>query len=135
MFGAWCVRPRVGGQVSTPLDWDELDAVDPEALTMAEVPAELAAEGDPWAGMDDAPQSIEPLLDWYQRDLDDGLHGRPVAARLPQAAPRASPGGAQPGPQGGVGALPSDHPLRSTRCGGCGTLVGCGPGQEVSACP
>ena len=25
VFGAWCVRPRVGGQVSTPFRWDELD--------------------------------------------------------------------------------------------------------------
>ena len=29
VFGAWCVRPRAGAQVSTPLAWDELDTIDP----------------------------------------------------------------------------------------------------------
>src|ERR687887_1086870 len=27
VFGAWCVRPRVGGQVSAPIGWDELATV------------------------------------------------------------------------------------------------------------
>jgi DNA primase len=30
VFGAWFARPRVGGQVSTPLTWDEVETVDPE---------------------------------------------------------------------------------------------------------
>ena len=39
VFGAWCVRPRVGGQVSTPIGWDELADVVPDELTIATVPA------------------------------------------------------------------------------------------------
>src|SRR6476620_9894438 len=31
VFGAWCVRAREGGQVSTPFEWSELDTIDPDA--------------------------------------------------------------------------------------------------------
>ena len=47
VFGAWCVRPRPGAQVSTPFAWDELDDVDPDALTIATVPARVAEPGRP----------------------------------------------------------------------------------------
>lgn len=94
VFGAWCVRPRVGGQVSCPIPWDEVATVDPEALTLRVVPAKVAAEGDPWAAMNDAPQSIETLLGWYQRDLDDGLMDAPwppVYPKQPNEPPRVAP--------------------------------------------
>ncbi|WP_280489326.1 non-homologous end-joining DNA ligase, partial [Nocardia carnea] len=45
VFGAWCARPKVGAQVSTPLRWSELDTVVPEDLTIATVPARLAEAG------------------------------------------------------------------------------------------
>ncbi len=94
VFGAWCVRPRVGGQVSTPLAWDEVADVDPEGLTLATVPAKVAADGDPWAAKDDDPQSIEELLAWFQRDIDDGLMDAPwppVYPKQPLEPPRVSP--------------------------------------------
>ena len=94
VFGAWCVRPRVGAQVSCPIPWDELDTIDPEALTLAAVPDKVAAEGDPWAPMNDAPQSIEPLLAWYRRDLDDGLADAPwppSTRRCPTNHPASPP--------------------------------------------
>ena len=53
VFGAWGVRPRVGAQVSTPIEWDELMDVMPDELTMLTVPDRLAERGDPWADMDD----------------------------------------------------------------------------------
>ncbi|MCM6772342.1 ATP-dependent DNA ligase [Nocardia sp. CDC159] len=92
VFGAWCVRPKVGGQVSTPLAWDELDAISPDELTLATVPARVAALGDPWA--DRAPQSIEPLLDMSRRDLDSGLMDAPwppVYPKMPDEPPRVQP--------------------------------------------
>src|SRR5205823_9617530 len=46
IIGAWSVRPRSGGQVSTPFAWDELEAVSPDALTLATVPGRVAAAGD-----------------------------------------------------------------------------------------
>ena len=58
VFGAWCVRPRVGGQVSTPFDWDELDAIDPQELTIPVVAERVATDGDPWRSIDDEPQSV-----------------------------------------------------------------------------
>ena len=94
VFGAWCVRPRVGAQVSKPLVWEQVNTVEPDQVTIATVPAEVASDGDPWAGMDGAPQSIEPLLGWYQRDLDDGLMDAPwppVYPKQPNEPPRVGP--------------------------------------------
>lgn len=94
VFGAWSARPRVGAQVSTPLRWDELDAIDPQALTIAVVPERVATLGDPWEGMDTSPQSIQVLLDWFQRDLDDGLMDAPwppVYPKQPLEPPRVAP--------------------------------------------
>src|SRR5207302_4084951 len=41
VFGAWSVRARPGAQVSTPFSWDELDAIEPDQLTIAGVPARV----------------------------------------------------------------------------------------------
>src|SRR3954466_7582965 len=73
VFGAWSVRARPGAQVSAPLAWDELDAVHPDELSIDSVPTRLAAQGDPWAGMNDRPQSLQPLLDLHERDRAAGL--------------------------------------------------------------
>ena len=94
VFGAWCVRPRVGAQVSCPIAWDEIDTVEIDALTLATVPAKVAAEGDPWAGMNDEPQSIQELVDWWHRDLADGILDAPwppVYPKQPDEAPRVNP--------------------------------------------
>ena len=45
VFGAWSARPRVGGQVSTPIGWDEVDDVQPGDLTIATVGARVADIG------------------------------------------------------------------------------------------
>jgi len=94
VFGAWFARPRVGGQVSTPLSWDEVDTVDPEALTIRSVPGRLDREGDPWAAIASAPQSLQPLLDLAARDRSDGLHDAPWPPEYPKQPdepPRVSP--------------------------------------------
>ncbi|HMD47340.1 MAG TPA: non-homologous end-joining DNA ligase [Acidimicrobiales bacterium] len=84
VFGAWFVRPRTGGQVSTPITWEEVDDVDPEALTMASVPGRLADRGDPWAAMADQPQSLEPLLELSARDRAAGLPDAPWPPEYPK---------------------------------------------------
>jgi DNA ligase D len=94
VFGAWSVRARIGAQVSTPLSWDELDEVDPEGLTLATVPDRLERDGDPWAAIDDAPQSLEPLLDMHERDRANGLLDAPwppVYPKQPDEPPRVAP--------------------------------------------
>ncbi|MEV0084394.1 non-homologous end-joining DNA ligase [Saccharopolyspora sp. NPDC050642] len=92
VFGAWCVRPRVGAQVSTPIGWDELESVDPDELTIATVPGRVAELGDPWAGR--RPQSIEPLLERSRRDMAAGLLDAPwppVYPKQPNEPPRVAP--------------------------------------------
>ncbi|MCE2512426.1 MAG: non-homologous end-joining DNA ligase [Acidimicrobiia bacterium] len=94
VFGAWSARPRVGGQVSTPIGWDEVDDVEPEDLTIATVGARVARVGDPWAAMDGEPASLEPLLEWHARDMSAGLMDAPwppVYPKMPNEPPRVAP--------------------------------------------
>jgi DNA ligase D len=94
VFGTWSVRARPGAQVSAPVAWDELDAVHPDQLTIVTVPERLAAQGDPWAGMNDEPQSLEPLLALYERDREAGLMDAPwppVYPKQPDEPPRVAP--------------------------------------------
>ncbi|MBF6191467.1 MULTISPECIES: non-homologous end-joining DNA ligase [Nocardia] len=92
VFGAWCVRPKVGGQVSTPISWADLDSVVPDELTIATVPPRYAESGDPWA--DRAPQSIAPLLEMSERDMAAGLMDAPWPPqypKMPNEPPRVQP--------------------------------------------
>jgi DNA ligase D len=94
VFGAWSVRARKGAQVSTPLSWEELDDVDPDGLTVHTVPERVEERGDPWAAINDAPQSLEPLLEMHERDRADGLHDAPwppVYPKMPDEPPRVAP--------------------------------------------
>jgi len=94
VFGAWSVRARPGAQVSAPFGWDELEAIHPDDLTIPKVAERFAASGDPWAGVNDRPQSIEPLLAMFQRDRDAGLLDAPwppVYPKQPDEPPRVAP--------------------------------------------
>jgi DNA ligase D len=94
VFGAWSVRARPGAQVSAPFAWEELDDVDPDALTIATVPARVERDGDPWAAIDDTPQSLEPLLELHERDRAAGLPDAPwppVYPKMPGELPRVAP--------------------------------------------
>jgi DNA ligase D len=94
VFGAWSVRARPGAQVSAPLTWEEVDAVHPDELTIASVPERLAAHGDPWEGIDEQPQSLEPLLELHERDRAAGLMDAPwppVYPKQPDEPPRVAP--------------------------------------------
>ncbi|MEO1064686.1 MAG: non-homologous end-joining DNA ligase [Actinomycetota bacterium] len=94
VFGAWSARARVGGQVSCPIGWDEVPTIDPAALTIESVPGRLAELGDPWAGLEERPQSIDPLLEMYDRDLDAGMMDAPwppVYPKQPNEPPRVAP--------------------------------------------
>jgi DNA ligase D len=65
---AYSVRGVKEGTVSTPISWDEIDDVDPRELTIATVPERFARLGDLHAGIDDAVFSLEPLLEWAERE-------------------------------------------------------------------
>jgi DNA ligase D-like protein (predicted polymerase) len=69
---AYSVRGVTEATVSTPITWDEIDDVDPHDFTIATVPARFAALGDLHAGIDDTAFSLEPLLEWAERDERSG---------------------------------------------------------------
>ena len=94
VFGAWFARPRTGGQVSTPLTWDEVETVVPNELTIRTVPDLVRRRGDPWAEIATRPQSIEPLLALAARDKEAGLHDAPWPPqypKMPDEPPRVAP--------------------------------------------
>jgi DNA ligase D len=94
VFSAWGARPVASGQVSTPFAWDELDELEPATLTIATVPARVAANGDPWQAIDDAPCSLEPLLAMSEKDMANGLMDAPwppVYPKMPNEPPRVAP--------------------------------------------
>jgi DNA ligase D len=95
VFGAWCVRARPGAQVSTPFVWDELDVnFHPDRLTLPVVAQRVARDGDPWAGMYERPQSLEPLLALHERDMAAGMLDAPwppVYPKQPNEPPRVAP--------------------------------------------
>jgi DNA ligase D len=70
---AYSVRGVKTGTVSTPIRWDEIDAVIPSELTIATVPQRFAKLGDLHQSIDDAAFSLEPLLEWAQRDEHNAL--------------------------------------------------------------
>ena len=58
-------------------------------------------DGDPWAAMDDRPQSLEPLLALHERDRAAGLLDAPwppVYPKMPDEPPRVAPSRAKARP-------------------------------------
>jgi DNA ligase D len=82
--GAYSPRALPHASVSCPLEWDEVEAADPSAFTVLTVPDRLERVGDPWRHMHDEAGSIETLLGWWQRDLDNGLGELPFPPDFPK---------------------------------------------------
>jgi DNA ligase D len=94
VFSAWGARARVGGQVSAPFAWEELDTVDPDAMTIASVPPRVAELGDPWATIGDHHEDLESLLERSAHDLASGMMDAPwppVYPKMPNEPPRVAP--------------------------------------------
>lgn len=72
MAAAYSVRGVPDGRVSAPLEWAEISAVDPADLTVLTMPERFARLGDIHRNIDDHPFSVEPLLEWADRDNLDG---------------------------------------------------------------
>ena len=95
VFGAWCVRPRVGAQVSTPITWDELaDGRARRAHHRDGARRGSPSAATPWAGMYDRPQDLTPLLERSAHDLANGLMDAPWPPVYPKSRnepPRVAP--------------------------------------------
>ena len=55
---AYSVRPTPDARVSAPLRWNEVADVEPDAFTIATMPARIEAVGDPMTGMWRSPPSL-----------------------------------------------------------------------------
>jgi bifunctional non-homologous end joining protein LigD len=93
---AWSVRPKPDARVSTPVTWDELPHCNPADFTLLTVPSRLKAVGDPHAGIDAQPGSLEQLLDLSAKQEREGQgdapwppHYRKQAGEPPRAPPSA----------------------------------------------
>ncbi len=64
---AYSVRGIKEATVSTPVRWEEIEGVEPRECTIASVPERFARLGDLHAGIDDRAFSLEPLLEWAER--------------------------------------------------------------------
>jgi bifunctional non-homologous end joining protein LigD len=74
---AYSVRPVPDARVSTPLYWHEVTDCHPEDFTVFTVPKRFAELGDPHAGMDAEPGSLEKLLELAEEDEAGGLGDAP----------------------------------------------------------
>jgi DNA ligase D len=80
---AYSVRGVPDATVSTPVGWDEIADLAPQDFTIATVPARFAEVGDLHAGIDDTAYSLEPLLQWAERDERAGIPDPGDAAATP----------------------------------------------------
>jgi DNA ligase D len=81
---AYSIRPKPGATVSAPLAWDDLAQVEPEDFTVATMPTRFARVGDRHAAIDDVAHSLQPLVDMYDRDVDEGRGDMPYPPDYPK---------------------------------------------------
>jgi bifunctional non-homologous end joining protein LigD len=74
---AYSVRPVPDARVSTPLLWREVPDCEAADFTVLTVPKRFAEIGDPHAGIDSAPGSLEKLLELAATDEAAGLGDAP----------------------------------------------------------
>jgi len=91
---AYSIRPLPDARVSTPLHWDEVPDCDPADFTVLTVPKRFSKLGDPHAGMDAEPGSLEKLLE-LAADQEAAGEGDapwpPHFRKMEGEAPRVSP--------------------------------------------
>jgi hypothetical protein len=91
---AYSARATPDARVSMPLGWDELEACDPAAFTVATVPALFAARGDAHARIDEHAGSIDGLLALSDAQAAAGAADAPWPPHFEKAAneaPRVTP--------------------------------------------
>ena len=99
---AYSVRPLPDARVSTPLHWHEVADCEPADFTVLTIPKRFARIGDPHAGMDAAPGSLEALLELAAKDEAAGLGDAPWPPhfrKMEGEAPRVAPSRARSAPK------------------------------------
>ena len=95
MASAWSVRARPGAPVSMPLEWSDVEAINPADFTLHTVPGHLAAHGNAWASLGRRRWDIGPLLDLWREDIEErGLGEMPFPPdypKMPGEPPRVQP--------------------------------------------
>jgi bifunctional non-homologous end joining protein LigD len=91
---AYSVRPLPDARVSAPLHWNEVPDCNPADFTLFTMPERFAKIGDPHAGMDAHPGSLEKLFELAAKDEAAGLgdapwppHFRKMEGEAPRVAP------------------------------------------------
>ncbi|MEV8632518.1 non-homologous end-joining DNA ligase [Streptosporangium sp. NPDC051023] len=91
LAAAYSVRAREGAPVSAPLTWDELADAEPRDFDIRTVPARFAKLGDVHAAIDEQAFSIEPLLEWFERDGAEDMPYPPNYPKMPGEPKRVQP--------------------------------------------
>ena len=96
------MRPVPDARVSAPLHWSEVPDCDPAEFTLFTMPKRFAEIGDPHAGMNEVPGSLEPLLELAARDEAEGLGDAPWPPhfrKMESEGPRVAPSRAKSNPK------------------------------------
>lgn len=85
LAAAYSTRAVPDARVSMPVRWPELRDALPEDFTVRTVPALFAARGDAHEGIDEAPATLDALLEMAERDVRDrGLGDLPYPPEFPK---------------------------------------------------
>ena len=92
---AYSPRPLPGAPVSMPVSWEALQGVTPADFTVRTVPDILAADGDAWAGVDDAVGDVRAAIALWDKDVHERglgeLNFPPDYPKMPGEPPRVQP--------------------------------------------
>lgn len=92
---AYSPRPLPGAPVSMPVSWEALKGVSPGDFTVRTVPGIVAAEGDPWSGIDEAVGDVTSAITLWDKDIHErGLGEMPFPPdypKMPGEPPRVQP--------------------------------------------
>lgn len=92
---AYSPRPLPGAPVSMPVSWEDLKSVRPADFTVRTVPGIVAAQGDAWAGIDEAVGDVTAAIALWDKDVHErGLGEMPFPPdypKMPGEPPRVQP--------------------------------------------
>ncbi|GAB3436811.1 hypothetical protein GCM10027517_07450 [Phycicoccus ginsengisoli] len=92
---AYSPRPLAGAPVSMPVTWESLRDVQPGDFTVRTVPGILAADGDAWAGVDEAVGDVDAAIALWDEDVHvrglGELNFPPDYPKMPGEPPRVQP--------------------------------------------